>query len=202
MTACLQLIEAEGIGAVSLRRVAREAGVSPGAPYHHFPDRATLLNAITARGFELLVAELRAAHASAAAPVEALGAMIEAYVRFAREHTGYARLMYRPELSQTSKGPLAEAFAQEGIQLATDTVLAAQREGTAPPGDPAPLVTLVWSLGAGLAVLAIDGPLEEMSAARGSDATELTAQVAALFRQLLHAAPKTCEALPGRPAAG
>lgn len=81
-------------------------------------------------------------------------------------------------------------------------LLAAQREGTAPPGDPAPLVTLVWSLGAGLAVLAIDGPLEEMSAARGSDATELTAQVAALFRQLLHAAPKTCEALPGRPVAG
>src|SRR5829696_3904641 len=41
--ACLDLIRAEGIGAVSLRRVAREAGVSPGAPYHHFADRAALL---------------------------------------------------------------------------------------------------------------------------------------------------------------
>ena len=41
--ACVALIEAEGIGAVSLRRVAREAGVSPGAPYHHFADRSALL---------------------------------------------------------------------------------------------------------------------------------------------------------------
>ncbi|MFE9644952.1 TetR/AcrR family transcriptional regulator [Streptomyces sp. NPDC006365] len=190
MTACLQLIEAEGIGAVSLRRVAREAGVSPGAPYHHFPDRAALLHAITARGFDLLVTELRAAHDHAGTPVEALGAMIEAYVHFARVHTGYARLMYRPELSQSTKDPMAEALTQEGIQLATDTVLAAQREGTAPPGDPAPLVTMVWSLGAGLAMLAIDGPMESMSAARGSNATELTAQVAALFQQMLRAAPK------------
>ncbi|MFE2942082.1 TetR/AcrR family transcriptional regulator [Streptomyces sp. NPDC059255] len=190
MTACLALIEAEGIGAVSLRRVAREAGVSPGAPYHHFPDRATLLHAITAQGFELLVTELRAAHDGAAAPVEALGAMIEAYVHFAREHTGYARLMYRPELSRTAKDPAAEAFAQEGLRLAADTVLAAQRAGTAPPGDPAPLVTMVWSLGAGLAMLAIDGPMDDMSAARGSSTTELTAQVAALFRQMLQDAPK------------
>lgn len=190
MTACLQLIEAEGISAVSLRRVAREAGVSPGAPYHHFPDRAALLHAITARGFDLLVTELRAAHDSAGTPVEALGAMIEAYVHFARVHTGYARLMYRPELSRTAKDPMAEALAQEGIQLATDTVLAAQREGTAPPGDPAPLVTMVWSLAAGLAMLAIDGPMDEMSAARGSNAAELTAQVAALFQQMLRAVPK------------
>ena len=42
ITASLKLIEAEGIGAVSLRRVAREAGVSPGAPYHHFADRTQL----------------------------------------------------------------------------------------------------------------------------------------------------------------
>jgi AcrR family transcriptional regulator len=185
ITACLTLIETEGIGAVSLRRVAREAGVSPGAPYHHFADRAALLNAITARGYELLVTELRAAHDSAATPVEALGAMIETYVRFARAHTAYARLMYRPELSQTTKDAVAEAFAQEGIQLATDTVLAAQRDGVAPTGSPVPLVTMIWSLGAGLAMLAIDGPLDHMSAERGSSITELTTQVAALFQRML-----------------
>ena len=55
----LALIEAEGIGAVSLRRVAREAGVSPGAPYHHFADRAALLTTIAARGYEQLIAEFR-----------------------------------------------------------------------------------------------------------------------------------------------
>src|SRR5215471_10104805 len=68
LAASLQLIEAEGIGAVSLRRVARDAGVSPGAPYHHFPDRASLLAALSARGYQLLASELAAAKAAASTP--------------------------------------------------------------------------------------------------------------------------------------
>jgi AcrR family transcriptional regulator len=183
--ACVALIESEGIGAVSLRRVAREAGVSPGAPYHHFADRAELLTTITARGFERLVTEMRAAHDSVGTPVEALGAMIEAYVRFSREHTAYARLMYRPELSETTKGHTAATHAQEGMKLVTDTVIAAQREGAAPAGDPAPLVTMLWSLAVGLSVLSIDGPLAGASARRGSSVPELTAQVTALLQRML-----------------
>ncbi|MEU8362638.1 TetR/AcrR family transcriptional regulator [Nonomuraea sp. NPDC048882] len=183
--ACVALIESEGIGAVSLRRVAREAGVSPGAPYHHFADRAELLTTITARGFEQLATEMRAAHDSAGTPVEALGAMIEAYVRFSRENTAYARLMYRPELSETGKGQTGATHAHEGMKLVTDTVIAAQREGTAPAGDPAPLVTMLWSLAVGLAVLSIDGPLAAASARRGSSVPELTAQVTALLQRML-----------------
>ncbi|MBM2620473.1 TetR/AcrR family transcriptional regulator [Actinoplanes sp. LDG1-06] len=186
INACLVLIESEGIGAVSLRRVAREAGVSAGAPYHHFEDRATLLNVITAQGFGILVGDMRAARDGAATAVEALGAIIESYVRFVRGHMGYAQLMYRPELIETTKGgPAAQALAQEAIQLTTDTVLAAQREGGAPAGDPMPLVTLVWSLCAGLAMLSADGPLEQMSAEQGSDLGELAAQVSALFQRML-----------------
>jgi AcrR family transcriptional regulator len=65
LDATLRLIEAEGIAAVSLRRVAREAGVSPGAPYHHFADRADLLAALSARGYELLAADLAQARTEA-----------------------------------------------------------------------------------------------------------------------------------------
>ena len=54
LTATLELIEADGIGAVSLRQVARAAGVSPGAPYHHFPDRAALLTALSDQTDDLL----------------------------------------------------------------------------------------------------------------------------------------------------
>src|SRR6476646_10223420 len=80
ITASLKLIEAEGIGAVSLRRVAREAGVSPGAPYHHFVDRPALLAAIASRGYELLERQLRQARAEAPTAVRALGALVETYV--------------------------------------------------------------------------------------------------------------------------
>src|SRR5580765_8746547 len=65
ITASLTLIEAEGIGAVSLRRVAREAGVSPGAPYHHFADRSALLAAIALQGYEVLDGRLRSAREQA-----------------------------------------------------------------------------------------------------------------------------------------
>src|SRR3954468_18569644 len=80
LTACVALIEAEGIGAVSLRRVAREAGVSPGAPYHHFADRAALLAAISVRGYELLEVRLRQARREAPTAAAALRAIVEAYV--------------------------------------------------------------------------------------------------------------------------
>ncbi len=185
ITACLALIESEGIGAVSLRRVAREAGVSPRAPYYHFADRAALLNAIAARGYEQLLADVRAAYSASQSPVEALGAMIEAYVRFARAHPAYSQLMYRPELSEPRKDPAIETLVNAVLGLVTDTVTECQQAGLAPPGDPTPLVTMVWSIAAGLAMLSVDGPLEQMTAERGSTVPELTAQVSGLLKTML-----------------
>src|SRR3954471_4312495 len=89
MEACVRLVEAEGIGAVSLRRVAREAGVSPGAPYHHFPDRAALLTAIAAAGFRLLEARMTPAWDAAPTPAAALVSLTETYVGFAHEQPAH-----------------------------------------------------------------------------------------------------------------
>jgi AcrR family transcriptional regulator len=185
MTACLALIEREGIGAVSLRRVARDAGVSPGAPYHHFADRAALLNAVAAQGYQLMVAEVRRAVEAAGSPVEALSALIETYVGFARANTAYLRLIYRPELSEPEKDPVTQALAQEGLRLLTDTVIACQDAGAAPPGDPEPMVALIWSVAAGLAMLSIDGPLEHLATERGFTLPGLTGQVSTLVQTLL-----------------
>src|ERR1700750_2993966 len=52
--AARRLLESEGPTALSLRAVAREAGVSPAAPYHHFKDKAELLDAVAHEGWELL----------------------------------------------------------------------------------------------------------------------------------------------------
>ena len=185
ITASIALIENEGIGAVSIRRVAREAGVSPGAPYHHFADRAALLNVIAARGYLLLLTELRRAHDEAGSPVEAVGALVEAYVRFARSNKAYIQLTHRPELSHAYRDPTIRALAKESLRLLTDAVIECQRAGSAPPGDPAPLVTMVWSMAAGLAMLSIDGPLERLTAGRGSTIEALTDQVSRLFQSLL-----------------
>src|SRR3954465_7072213 len=52
--AARRLLEAEGPTALSLRAVAREAGGSPAAPYHHFKDKAELLDAVASEGWDML----------------------------------------------------------------------------------------------------------------------------------------------------
>ncbi|MDQ3788258.1 MAG: TetR/AcrR family transcriptional regulator, partial [Actinomycetota bacterium] len=124
LQATLDLIKTEGIGAVSLRQVARTAGVSPGAPYHHFPDRAALLTALADEGFTNLATALRTTQAEAESPAEALPAMIEAYVHFAHDNPAHFQLMFRPELTQSHKSPQGKEAADEAFTVLTDTVSA------------------------------------------------------------------------------
>ena len=183
--ACVALIEAEGIGAVSLRRVAREAGVSPGAPYHHFADRSALLAAIAVQGYEVLEGRLRSAREEAPTAVRALGALIEAYVGFARDYPAHVHLMLRGELAQLDKHPEARSAGAGAIRLLTEVVEECQREGNAPAGDPEPLVASVWALSVGIVTLWLDGPLEDRCVTLGTTPEQLTAQIAALLETLL-----------------
>jgi AcrR family transcriptional regulator len=92
--AARRLLESEGPTALSLRAVAREAGVSPAAPYHHFKDKGELLDAVASEGWDLLndqMTEGRAAESSLQGKLTALGV---AYVRFARQNPALYRVMY------------------------------------------------------------------------------------------------------------
>jgi AcrR family transcriptional regulator len=91
--AARKVLEAEGPAALSLRAVAREAGVSPAAPYHHFKDKNELLDAIAHDGWLLLDRKMSDAK-SASAPAELLLSIGVAYVAFAREHPALYRVMY------------------------------------------------------------------------------------------------------------
>ena len=89
------IIVRDGAQALSLRGVAREAGVSPAAPYHHFKDKQELVLAVGQMGFEYLgvamEAELAKADDSIAERLMAIGV---AYVLFARDNPDLYRLMY------------------------------------------------------------------------------------------------------------
>lgn len=183
--ACVAVIEAEGVGAVSLRRVARDAGVSAAAPYHHFADRAAMLAAIALRGSELLDARLRAAVAAAPTASGALGRLVETYVDFARTHAGYVHVMLRPELFEPDRNPEVQHAGEGSIRLLTEVVEACQREGSAPPGDPTPLVGMLWALAVGIVTLWLDGPLELRCTSLGTTPEELTSRIAALVTTLL-----------------
>lgn len=91
--AARRLLESEGPSALSLRAVSREAGVSPAAPYHHFKDKADLLDAVAQEGWELLHGAMLAA--KAVAEGHDMGAALGiAYVDFARENPALYRVMY------------------------------------------------------------------------------------------------------------
>src|SRR5277367_1588423 len=89
-----RILEAEGPTALSLRAVAREAGVSPAAPYHHFKDKSELLDAIAAEGWHELGHAIAEARAAATDPRLALSEIGVAYVTFARRNPALYRLMY------------------------------------------------------------------------------------------------------------
>jgi AcrR family transcriptional regulator len=89
-----RILEKEGPAALSLRAVAREAGVSPAAPYHHFKDKCDLMAAVASEGWHELgdaVAEARAHARDARHGLSEIGV---AYVIFARRNPALYRLMY------------------------------------------------------------------------------------------------------------
>ena len=92
--AARRLLESEGPTALSLRAVAREAGVSPAAPYHHFKDKGELLDAVAHEGWEMLDEALARAKAGAPSLKEKMTELGVAYVCFARDNPALYRIMY------------------------------------------------------------------------------------------------------------
>ncbi len=185
LAACLRLIETEGLGAVSLRRVAREAGVSTGAPYHHFADRSALLAALSSQGFRRLGSDLAEARAGADTPMQALTALARVYVRFSQENPGYFRLMFRPELSQPDKHPDAEAAGDAAFDVLADTIADAVAAGLLPADKADTLAAMWWSLAHGVASLWLDGQLEKRSVQLGTTAPMLVEDIMRTFTTLV-----------------
>jgi AcrR family transcriptional regulator len=92
--AARRILESEGPTALSLRAVAREAGVSPAAPYHHFKDKGELLDAVAHVGWDMLGESMTGAKQRAAD----LGALMTeigvSYVQFSQQHPALYRVMY------------------------------------------------------------------------------------------------------------
>jgi AcrR family transcriptional regulator len=189
IAAGLDVVATEGIGAVSLRRLARDAGVSSGAPYHHFADRAALFAAIIVDGHGLLLARLESARTAAGDAVAALRDVLVEYVAFAADHPAHMRVMLRPELAEPATHSEVTASSAASIQLLRSTVLTAQRQGALPPGDPEPAVHVFWSLAVGYVTLWLDGPVEARCEALGTTPAQMFRRVASTVEELLRRPP-------------
>jgi len=151
----LELLEEEGVDALTIRALARRLGVSHAAPGHHFPDKVALLAGVAAEGYRRFGGALQAAADRAPAPAARMRAIGLAYVRFALDHPATFRVMFGRELADCAAQPpeLQEASAAAYAIL--------QRTSEAVAGAPgAELQAFAgWALVHGAAVLYLDGAL-------------------------------------------
>ena len=153
LDAAVAISAANGPDAISMREVAREAGVSHQAPYHHFTDRSGIFAAICEEGFRHLSEALLAPRPSIDSN------MCESYVHFALQNPGHFRVMMRNDLCQLANYPSAAFEANRAFDILVDEVKLLLGEGA----DNEVVKTqtaYMWSVGHGLATLLLDAPLE------------------------------------------
>jgi AcrR family transcriptional regulator len=158
LDASLALIEEGGLDRLSMREVARKAGVSHQAPYHYFEDREAILAVLAGEGFSKLGQLL--AHSGAQSglePAKAVEAMGRAYVEFALRNPAYFQAMFRADAVPLDRYPEArkredEAFGKlvEGIGYAFADQSTEVRQAIA---------VACWAMVHGLATLVLEGSL-------------------------------------------
>src|SRR3977135_3975047 len=152
LRAAIELLEEDGAAGLSVRAVARRAGVSPGAPDRHYADRDALVSAVGAEGYRELAGHLSAAHPPPSTAA-ALAAVAVAYVQFALEHPALFRTMF----SDPCDGDSSERVA---ATTAIAEYAGAPVGRAFPGGDPDALPTAIWAVVHGLAFLHLDGKLD------------------------------------------
>jgi AcrR family transcriptional regulator len=177
-----ELLDRDGLEDLSLRRIARRAGVSHGAPLRHYPSLAALLSEVAARGFGLLSETIDKSAAqlpSGAGPWARLAAAGRGYVELAVARPGLFALMFRPEALDAQNAELARASAEAFEQLVR-LVRAAQDAGWRAEHDTRLLAGCVWAAVHGLALLWAQGAFSVAAAASGAtldDALRTTMQL-------------------------
>jgi AcrR family transcriptional regulator len=148
----MELLEEGGESALSLRAVARRAGVSPAAPYRHYADREALVSAVAAVGYRELAERLAAAHPSPSTPDQLVSVAI-AYVQFALDRPALFRIMFGEPCDRDNDQRIAATAA-------VSQYVRAIVERSFPQAEADALATAIWALVHGLAVLHLDGKLD------------------------------------------
>ena len=157
--AALRTIQRNGVGALTLRGVGDDLGVSRTALYRHFADKAALMRAVAAEGFRALQASLVEAWDGAGRGEAGFEAMGVAYVRFAVANPSYYRVMFGGFLDRASPDAELGSAGAAAFQVLVDALQALQRDGRVRADDPLHLARFVWAVVHGVAMLVIDGLL-------------------------------------------
>lgn len=164
------ILETEGLEALSLRSVARRAGVSHAAPYRHYLNREALLADVATAGFEQLRTEIAQAANASGQEADRIAHIGAAYIRFASHHGGLLRLMFGAQIPNRAEFP----------QLAAAADAVGEEIGRA-LGDNA-LGLAVWATVHGLAMLILEDVVDLGQRQSGFDVLPSRAEI--LLRSL------------------
>lgn len=137
-------IAESGVETISVRALAREAGVAHRAAYQHFPDKDALVAAVLTQGYERLEEKLSAAAGSAKAPDKKLIAIACAYAAFAFAEPNMFLAMTGPRLNQAGQFPDLEAALRRNWRLITEPVGAGVDSGVFGIGDTHAAAAIYW----------------------------------------------------------
>src|SRR5882762_9464289 len=171
------VLERDGLQGLTLRAVAREAGVSHAAPTHHFGDLTGLVSELAAIGFRQFNTAMAAASAAGTLPVEKALAPAKAYVAYAQAHPGMYGLMFRAERLDMTRPSLHEAASAAFAGLA-GAIGASRHEEIHEEAlslEQAAAIARAWSLVHGFTMLLLDDRLSDIlrRLPKGTDAETL-----------------------------
>jgi AcrR family transcriptional regulator len=169
LQAAREVVDRDGLEGLTLRAIARHAGVSHGAPLRHFPSLAKLLAAVGAAGFARLVTTIDDGLAAAEAasrdrrgsgltPTERIAVAGEAYIDFALAEPGVFAVTFRPERVDVTD-PDYQTQGYRSFRQLVDLVTAAQSGGWHPDEPADVLAAVLWAHVHGLAELRLHGAL-------------------------------------------
>lgn len=151
----VEVVATEGPEAVSLRDIARRAGMSHMAPYYYFGDRAGVFAAIAEDGYRLLEESMLKELNETA---DVVASFIHSYVNFAVSHPGYFRVMFRSELAGMLTHEDTITSGNHAFDAVVEQVVthSSMFENEA---DPVEISLFLWTHAHGIATLILDGPL-------------------------------------------
>lgn len=156
----IEILAQEGVGELSLRKVAQKAGVSHTAPYAHFTDKQALIAAISTEGFRLLHGQVVAAtHMYADDPARQLMETAWTYVQFALHDPDQFKIMFSSVLEKEKEYPDFVAMSQSNFQQVVVVILACQQAGILRAGPPELMTVTVWGAVHGLIALLLEGQI-------------------------------------------
>jgi AcrR family transcriptional regulator len=141
----IEILSKDGVQALTLRQVAKKAGVSHAAPYAHFADKQALIAAIAAEGYRQLYEKLAAAQESRVDALARLMAVAQAYAQFAIDEPDHFKITFSGVVEAEKDYPDYVEQSKRCFALVMVVVTDCQSGGILEPGDPELATVSVWA---------------------------------------------------------